>query len=284
MVLEDMRMAWGDGGDGAARAADLFARKVDLALPPELRPVLARRLRRRHRANLVAAWVMIVAGLALALAAVRWGSGVGSGVWLGRGGVVAAVLATAAVGQLAQAGAALAAQAGDVAARGRQVPRASHLPRPRLADYLAPAERWLARGLAAVAVLAAQGLAAPRAGHRGTLLAAAAACLGTWGLIELTVRAVVRARPAATDAQSLAFDDALRADAVRRLLGATAVLPFVVGLLAAEAGLGSAGMALVGLFALGGVALSLLGERPGGRAHYRRRLWPAAPARGRPCC
>jgi hypothetical protein len=110
------------------------------------------------------------------------------------------------------------------------------------------------------------------------LLAVAAACLGTWALIELTERAVVRARPAATDPQSLAFDDALRADAVRRLLGASAVLPFVVGLFVSLAGLGSAGTALIVLWALGIVALSVLGERPGSRAHYRPRLWPAARA------
>ena len=34
--------------------ADEFARKAGLALPPELRPVLARRLRRRHQADLAA--------------------------------------------------------------------------------------------------------------------------------------------------------------------------------------------------------------------------------------
>ena len=106
----------------------------------------------------------------------------------------------------------------------------------------------------------------------------AAACLGTWALIELTVQAVVRARPAATDLQSLAFDDALRADAVRRLLGASAVLPFMVGLFVTVTRLGSAGTALVVLYALGIVAMSLLGQRPEARAHYRRRLWPAARA------
>ena len=35
-------------------AADEFARRLDLALPPELRPVVAERLARRRRANLVA--------------------------------------------------------------------------------------------------------------------------------------------------------------------------------------------------------------------------------------
>jgi hypothetical protein len=268
---------WGEGGDdGAGRAADVFAREADLALPPELRPVLARRLRRRQRANLVALWVAIVAGLSLSLAGMARGAGAGPGQGLDGGGVAAIVLATVAVGQLAQAGAALAAQAGDVAARSRQAPRASHLPRPRLGDYLAPTERWLARGLAAAAVLAALLLAAARPGPREELLVVAAACLGIWAVIELMVRAVVRARPAATDHQSLAFDDALRAGAVRRLLGASAVLPFAVGLFAIVAGLGSAGTALVVLWILGSVALSLLGERPGARARYRRRLWPAA--------
>jgi hypothetical protein len=39
-----------------------------------------------------------------------------------------------------------------------------------------------------------------------------------------------------------------------------------------------ADLALVVLDALGIVAMSLLGERPGARAHFRRRLWPAARA------
>ena len=277
-------MAWRDSEDGAARSADLFARKVDLALPAELRPVLARRLLRRRRADQVAYWVAIVAGLILSLVGVAWGADAGPGRGLAGVGVVALLLTTAAVGQLALAGAALAAQAGDVAARGRQAPRASHLPRPRLDDYLPAAERWLARGLAAVAVVAALVLAVALPGRQGELLAVAAACLATWALIELTMRAVVRARPAATDLQSLAFDDALRADAARRLLGASAVLPFVVGLFVTLAGLGPAGTALVALWALGIVAMSLLGERPGSRSHYRRRLWPAAGPEGQPCC
>jgi hypothetical protein len=235
-------MVWRYSEAAVGRSADLFARKVDLA---------------------VGAW-----------SATHDPGGAVDGV----AGIAIVLLATVAVAQLALAGAALAAQAGDVAARGRRAPRASHLPRPRLGDYLAPAERWLAGGLAALAVLAAVVLAAARPGHRGPLVAVAAACLGVWALVELTVWAVVRARPAATDVQSLAFDDALRADAVRRLLGASAVLPLAGGLFVVQAGLRLAGMALVVLYALGGVALSLLPERGGARSHYRRRLWPAARA------
>jgi hypothetical protein len=268
-------MVWRHSEAAAGRSADLFAGKVGLALPPELRPVVARRLLRRRRANLVAAGVVVA--FWLAVAAWRAGQGPGRAVD-GVAGIAVVLLVTVAVAQLARAAAALAAQAGDVAARGRRAQRASHLPRPRLGDYLAPAEQWLARGLAALAVLAAVVLAAARPGQRGLLLAVAAACLGTWALVELTVWAVVRARPAATDVQSLAFDDALRADAVRRLLGASSVLPLAVGLFVAQAGARSAGMALVVLYGLGGVTLSLLGERGGLRSHYRRRLWPAARA------
>jgi hypothetical protein len=116
------------------------------------------------------------------------------------------------------------------------------------------------------------------------LLGVAAACLGLWGLIELTVRAVVRARPAASDVQSLAVDDALRADAVRRLLGTTGILPLAAGLFVAQAGLWpAAGMALVGLYVVGAVAQSALSGRGSARTHYRRRLWPAARASGPPC-
>jgi hypothetical protein len=118
----------------------------------------------------------------------------------------------------------------------------------------------------------------PDAGLTPSLLGVAAACLGTWALIELTVRLVVRARPAATGLQSLAFDDALRAEAARRLLGTAGTLPAAVALFVGLAVWSAAGMALLGLYGLGGLALSLLAERPAARTHYRHRLWPAARA------
>jgi hypothetical protein len=85
-------MVWRHSEAAAARSADLYARKSDLALPPELRPVAARRLRRRHRADLVAYWVAIVAGLALSLVGVGWGGGAGPGRGVTGVGVVAILL------------------------------------------------------------------------------------------------------------------------------------------------------------------------------------------------
>jgi hypothetical protein len=268
---------WRVGEPELSGSADRFARRVDLALPPELVPVVAQRLVRRRRANLVAACFAVVALLAFA----TWSFAADGGWGDGDGAEIAAgVLGAVAVGQLALAGAALAAQAGDLAHHGQEAPRASHLPRPGLDDYLSPLELWLARGLAATAVLTLAVLAAARPDRRGTLLGVAAACLGMWALIELTVRALVRARPAASDVQSLAFDDALRADAVRRLLGTTDILPLAAGLFVGLAGLSSAvGMALVGLYLVGGAALSGLSERGSARTHYRRRLWPGPAAR-----
>jgi hypothetical protein len=270
---------WRAAGAEGARAADRFARRVDLALPPELVPVVARRLVRRRRANLVVACVAVVSVLAVAIWSLdadgAWGDGTEPAM---------AMLGAVAAVQLALAGAALAAQAGDLAHRGQEAPRASHLPRPGLDDYLSPLELWLARGLAATAVLTLAFLAADRPDRRGALGGVVAACLGMWGLIELTVRAVVRARPAASDVQSLAFDDALRADAVRRLLGTTHVLLLAAGLFVAQAGRWrAAGTALVGLYVAGLLAQSALSERGSARTHYRRRLWPTAAPRSRPC-
>jgi hypothetical protein len=256
---------WWRAGEGA-RAAERFARRVDLALPPELVPVVAQRLARRRRANLVAAGVAVVPVLALATSSFD-----SDRDWGGGAGLAMAMLGAAGVVQLALAIAALAAQAGDLAHRGQEAPRASHLPRPRLDDYLSPLE--LARALPATAILTLAMLAATRSGHRGALLGLAAAGLGMWALIELTVRA----RPAASDVQSLAFDDALRADAVRRLLGTTGVALLAAGLFVAWTGSWpAAGTALAGLYLAGGLAQAALAERGPARAHYRRRLWPAA--------
>lgn len=270
---------WRVGESEAARAADRFARRVDLALPPELVPVLSRRLVRRRRANLVAACVAVAALLAVVIWSLDASGESGDGTDLAVAG-----LSMVAVAQLALAAAALAAQAGDLAHRSQEGPRASHLPRPGLDDYLSPLELRLARGLAAATILTLAMLAATQPDRRGAVTGVAAACLGMWSLIELTARAVVRARPAASDVQSLAFDDALRADAVRRLLGTTGVLPLAAGLFVAQAGLWpAAGMALVGLYVAGAVAQSALSEHGSVRTHYRRRLWPATRASGPPC-
>ena len=262
---------WWRAGEGA-RAAERFARRVDLALPPELVPVVAQRLARRWRANLVAAGVAVVPLLALATSSFD-----ADRDWGGGAGLAMAMLGAAGMWQLALAGAALAAQAGDLAHRGQEAPRASHLPRPRLDDYLSPLELRLARALPATAVLTLAMLAATQSGHRGALLGVASACLGMWALIELTVRAVVRARPAASDVQSLAFDDALRADAVRRLFGTTGVVLLAAGLFVVRVGhWPAAGTALAGLYLVGALAQAALAERGPARTHYRRRLWPAA--------
>jgi hypothetical protein len=265
---------WRVDEEGRARAADRFARQVDLALPSALLPVVAERLVRRRRAFLVTASLALVIWLAVATWAMRTGRDWGAGA---SPDLAVALLGTFALAQLARAGAALAAQAGDLARRGPDAPRAAHLPRPRLADYLSPLERWPARALAAAAVLVPLALAVTGPERRGPLLGLAAACLGMWALVELTVLAVVRGRPAATDPQSLAFDDALRADAARRLLGSLDVLPFVAALFVGRAGLWpTAWTALVVLYVAGVVGLPVLTERRSVKTHYRRRLWPAA--------
>jgi hypothetical protein len=266
-------VSWRVGEAERARAADRFAREVDLALPPALLPVVAERLVRRRRAFLVAASLALVAWLAVATWGIRtdqdWGEGDGPDRAVGLLGTVALV-------QLARAGAALAAQAGDLARRGPDAPRVSHLPRPRLADYLSPLERWPARALAATATLVPLALAVTTPERRGALLGVAAACLGMWALVELAVLAVVRGRPAATDPQSLAFDDALRADAARRLLDSVDVLPFAVALYIGRVGLWPAAWtALLVLYVAGVLGRAVLSERRSARTHYRRRLWPA---------
>ena len=130
---------WRVGESEAARAAGRFARRVDLALPPELVPVLSRRLVRRRRANLVAACVAVAALLAVVIWSLDASGESGDGTDLAVAG-----LSMVAVAQLALAAAALAAQAGDLAHRSQEGPRASHLPRPGLEDSLSAAGMALA--------------------------------------------------------------------------------------------------------------------------------------------
>ena len=162
---------WRVGETEAARAADRFARRVDLALPPELVPVVSRRLVRRRRANLVAGCVAVAALLVVVIWSFDASGESGDSTDLAVAG-----LSMVAVVQLALAGAALAAQAGDLAHRSREGPRASHLPRPGLDDYLSPLELWLARGLAAVTILTLAMLAATQPDRR---------LLGTTGILPL---------------------------------------------------------------------------------------------------
>lgn len=140
---------------------------------------------------------------------------------------------------------------------------------------MTPLELWWSRGSALVAVLAA-GFQVVRGPAVAGALALLVACAGIWLLVEVAARALVAARPAASDVQSLAFDDALRARMLRVLLGSTGFLAFAVA---------SAGTSLSRPFGASYYALMLVylasfvpqiwaDTSVRARLHYRTRLWP----------
>jgi hypothetical protein len=251
------------------RMADKFARRVDLALPAELTPLIGQRLVRRARFLTVEAGVAIGACIVY----VTWIGGFsvdGRDFALGYLGLVA-------IFQLSTAIALLATQITDRARQEADRPRTAHLPRPRVDDFVTPLELWWSRGSAAVATLVAAFLLArePDTGR----LALVAGFIGFWILVEVSTRALVAARPAASDAQSLAFDDALRAEAVRKISQTGSILLFVLAIAGSSLGLSStASYALLGVYATSLIPAMWVASSAHAKRHFRQRLWPR-PAR-----
>jgi hypothetical protein len=246
--------------------ADRFARKVDLALPAELMPLIGQRLVRRTRFRTVQLGVAIGACILYL-------------TWIGGLSVdgpdfALRFLGLIAIFELSTAIALLAAQIRDRARQGADRPRAAHLPRPRVSDFVTPLELWWSRGSAAAATLVAAFLLArePDTGRLGL----AAGCIGFWILVEVSTRALVAARPAASDVQSLAFDDALRAEAVRRILQAGTILPIVLAIAGPNLGLpSSVSYALLGVYAAHLIPAIWIESSAQAKRHFRQRLWPS---------
>jgi hypothetical protein len=263
---------WPVGPARRAQMADKFARDVDLALSPELVPVVGERLVRRGRL------AVISVGLAAGAVVIYLGSG-GAGEDPDDPGVAASYLGLLAIMQLSLAVGMLAVQAVEYARQGADRPRTAHLARPRVDDFATPLELWWSRGSALLAVLVAGFLVARDPG-RASLLGLLAGCAGLWLPLELAARAVVGARPAASDVQSLAFDDALRSQTVRALLRATAFLPFAVWVPWTSLGLPMNAFyyALLLVVVVSQVLSGWAFYSARARLHYKNRLW-ASPLR-----
>lgn len=255
------------------RDVDRAAGRAGLGVPTQLRPLLLRRVRATrigemagaavglavpfgilHRAsNSVVWWTFTVQPLLIAFA------GIGAAI----GGLVAAQLTF---------------PAGPRVARERVL---------RVADYIDPVERFTV--LAAAALVTAVGLlpVALRAVGPRTLPAVAVGltAFGVWLGFELVARRIVARPERAGSAAHLAWNDAIRSAAIRRLAAVTAVMSsfglLLVVLIEAEALLPRDAAQLLEWSVLFGVVFSCIAARawvwlrlPG--RYFRDRLWPDA--------
>jgi hypothetical protein len=166
-------------------------------------------------------------------------------------------------------------QAVEYARQGADRPRTAHITRPRIDDFVTPLELWWSRGSALVAILAAVFQVVRDPGGAGAL-ALLVACAVVWLLVELAARALVAARPAASDVQSLAFDDALRAKMLRALLGSTGLLPLAIAISASSTSrsLDAYYYALMLVYLASFVPQIWADSAARARLHYKTRLWP----------
>lgn len=195
---------------GVERALAKAADTAGLGVPPEIRPLLLRRTRAIQIATLAGA----VSGMTLGayLSSTHLGEPIryyalqgsvvlGGGVGIAVGGLMAArALPTG----------------GRRLARGRAV---------RVADYISPVERRGALVAMLVVVVfcilsSAYGPDRPRV----ALVVSAAIAVAGWIGFELVARRIVGRPQSADTALQLAWDDALRAGAIRRLAGASSAI------------------------------------------------------------
>lgn len=108
------------------------------------------------------------------------------------------------------------------------------------------------------------------------VLVLAVGCVGLWLALEVCVRRLVAARPAASDPQSLAFDDALRASSLRSLLPVTSSLLLLAALAWTSPSLPEGVGSVLLLCYVASLAPQLWASASArARRHYRQRLWPS---------
>jgi hypothetical protein len=256
---------WRTGAAKLAHRAHRFASKLDLALPESLLPEVERRLAVRRRVRQIALGAALVVWWTLDGLTKPDLTGPSAGGTLVL--VCAIVLLCVAVGELV-------IQVVDLRSRKPELPRASHLARPGVGDYVTPLELWAARGAAAVAVLVAVGLAvrSPGAAVIGLLGGVA----GFWLLLEVFTRVIATSRPVAADVQSLAFDDAFRAESIRRAIGGSVVIPLVLAFAGWYLALPEwLAYGLLGLGVLAGAVLSWGEQSLRANRYFKQRLWEA---------
>ncbi|SIO06253.1 hypothetical protein [Agromyces cerinus] len=169
----------------------------------------------------------------------------------------------------------------------RHGPRIARLPRPTVADYVAPIERAGARVLVAIGALLAVGVGFMPI-EIGPKLLVGAATLGAIAVlvaVELVSAALVARPQPAVSEQLLRWDDALRAQTLRDLVsvplmfGTLAVFAAAVTGLTWAGSLGDAGLVTVNVVGNLLIAASLvvlafsIALKPA--RYYLKRLWPA---------
>lgn len=256
------------------RLLDRVARRVGLTLPAELESEVAARWIRRIRFSMVG----LVVGVIAAIAAVRLVGDAGSGwiayVYLGSAWVGSAVgVAACSVGSAARK-----TGARVRLARGRAV---------SLSDYVIGFERWGARAAVGVSALAAVALAAISHDAQLAIVPLAISALGVCSLLvfEAVGRSIIARPDSWTTSTEIAWDDALRAVAVRDLatspltIGAFGTIVSSAGiieLVIRNAPLTVAPVSIILYVAFLAVLVAILVLSVTGKPeqHYLRRLWP----------
>ena len=268
------------------KALDGYARKVNLAMTPQVRPRVVARLRSYEKAAMIGAAVGVAVGLPVmiivgAIGAPAWSDNLPLGI------IVSVCLGMTCGPVFSSVGRALRPDPGRRIAR----PTA-----PTAADYVPPLERLSAPfgvGISALAlivgaVLLSTGVLPSNDFDLLGLLLSPGAVIGYFGLLLwigtiVVERLLLRTGQIAGSEQELAWDDALRAMTLRGVV----VLPFAVSTMATllifftvisqTTGVSSTMTAIGGFAFFGyltavciGVALDVA-QTPG--QHYWRRLW-----------
>jgi hypothetical protein len=254
---------WRSSEEARTRLAARFAAKMDLGLPEGLVPGIGRRLDRRRRMVDVTTGVAFAGWVLVALVA-----GLGTGTAMDGPSLLAAYGLVI----LARGGGELLMFVADARSGSADRIRAAHLTRPRVADFLTPFELWSGRGAAAVTVAVAAWLALRIGDAHAVVLLAGTIVL--WLLIEVLVAGIARSRPTAGDVQSLAFDDALRAESLRRVIGSLGLLPLASWFVAMWRGAPTPAIYLLMAVALAVATVQLWADGSGlAKRRFRTRLW-----------
>ncbi|MBM7832197.1 hypothetical protein JOE59_002902 [Agromyces cerinus] len=266
------------------RTIGRFARTVGLPLDgdEELERAVGERLRLRARWGTLGTLVGIAACVPIVLSGALtthsdWGAGIAPFAWI----VLLGVLFTG-----RGIGVAISILPAPPEVR-RHGPRIARLPRPTVADYVAPIERTGARVLVATAALLAVGVGLMPI-EIGPKLLVAAATLGALAAlvaVELVSAALVARPQPAVNEQLLRWDDALRAQTLRDLVsvplmfGALAVFTAATTGLTWAGSLGDAGMVTVNvvgnLLILASLVVLAFSIALKPARYYLERLWPA---------
>ena len=254
------------------RMADKTARRLDLALDEQTRPLVQNRLVRRERVALVATAVLETAYLPVALALdhsrFRVQHANAPIVF-----VLPFLIFTASRPLLLSL-----LMAYDALRRQRDPgPRVARVVVTRLTDYVRPVELWAARFLAGVVVPACALIVGLTQQHRAdepwlsgaVLVATALSAPLLLAVAELGAHQLVALPQPASTPTELAWDDALRSMQLRELFVVVTGGSLMISVLSVAV-LDSSFIAVYGVI----VVMVLLGFAGSPASHYRRRLWP----------